>query len=69
MNQAQRAWYPCIEIYFVRNEFQRCPYEHTLNVKSNFQGDVLIVCLHVDDLIMIGTNLEMIVEFKELKIG
>lgn len=69
MNQAQRAWYPCIEIYFVRNGFQRCPYEHTLNVKSNFQGDVLIVCLHVDDLIMIGTNLEMIVEFKELKIG
>ncbi|TXG52111.1 hypothetical protein EZV62_021280 [Acer yangbiense] len=47
----------------------RCPYEHTLYIKSNPQGDILIVCLYVDDLIITGNNPDMIAEFKKAMIG
>ncbi|KAK3010231.1 hypothetical protein RJ639_010921 [Escallonia herrerae] len=43
----------------------RCPYEHALYVKNNPQGDVLFVCLYVDDLIFTSNNPSMIDEFKQ----
>ena len=33
-------------------------------VKKKENGDMLIVCLYVDDLIFTGNNSEMILEFK-----
>lgn len=43
----------------------RCPYEHTLYVKTDEHEDVVIVCLYVDDLIITGSNSKLIVEFRE----
>ncbi|CAL9006618.1 unnamed protein product, partial [Prunus brigantina] len=65
LKQAPRAWYTRIDSYFMEHEFQRCPYEHTLYVKNNQQGDVVIVCLYVDDLIITGNNMRLVVEFRE----
>lgn len=52
----------------MQNGFQRCPHEHTLYIKYIDPGDVLIVCLYVDDLIFIGNNSEMITKFREAMI-
>lgn len=33
LKQAPRAWYSCIEAYFERAGFNKCPYEYTLFIK------------------------------------
>lgn len=68
LKQAPRAWYKKIDSYFVHNGFQRCPYKHTLYIKYIDPGDVLIVCLYVNDLIFTRTNSEMIVKSREAMI-
>ena len=34
-------------------------------MKRNHQGEFLIICLYVDDLLYTGSSTEMLVEFKE----
>lgn len=63
LKQASRAWYSRIEAYFVREDFERCPSEHTLFTKSK-GGRILIVSLYVDDLIFTGNDRVMCDEFK-----
>lgn len=43
--------------YFMLNGLTRCPHEHALYYKVNGNGDVLVVCLYVDDLNFTGNNL------------
>lgn len=65
LKQAPRAWYSHIDAYFVKQGFQKCPYEHTLYVKVSNKGKVLIVCLYVDDLIYTGSDVDMFDDFKK----
>jgi len=65
LKQAPRAWYSRIETYFLKNGFQKCPYEHSLFVKIGNEGQMLIVCLHVDDLIFTGNDSGMFEKFKK----
>lgn len=65
LKQAPRAWYNRIETYFLKEGFQKCPYEHTLFIKTEDGGKMLIVCLYVDDLIYTGNNIEMFGSFKK----
>ena len=50
------------------NVFQRYPFEHTLYVKFIEPGDILIVCLYVDDLIFTDNNLKMIAKFRKVMV-
>ncbi|XP_070682343.1 uncharacterized mitochondrial protein AtMg00810-like [Malus domestica] len=54
-----------IDKYFQENKFTKCPHEHALYVKVK-HGDILIVCLYVDDLIFTGSNPSMYEEFKRV---
>ncbi|XP_030448469.1 uncharacterized mitochondrial protein AtMg00810-like [Syzygium oleosum] len=45
--------------------FNRCSYEHALIVKIGLNGEMLIVCLYVDDLIFTENCQEMISDFRE----
>jgi len=65
LKQAPRAWYKKIDAYFVQNGFQICLFKHTLYIKFFDPGDILIVCLYVDDLIFTSNNSKMIIKFKE----
>lgn len=51
LKQAPRAWYSRIETYFIMEGFQKCHYEHTLLVKLNKEGSILIVNLYVNDVL------------------
>ncbi|KAK2407959.1 putative mitochondrial protein [Trifolium repens] len=64
LKQAPRAWYSCIEDHFEKAGFNKCPYEHTLFIKSGEGGKILIVCLYVDDLIFTGNDETMFSDFK-----
>jgi transposase InsO family protein len=65
LKQAPRAWYSHIESYFTKEGFEKCPHEHSLFIKTNEGGKVLIVCLYVDDLIFTGNDEHMITVFKK----
>ena len=44
-------WYNIINSYFLNNGFRRSDIEPTLYTQKNHQGQILIVCLYVDDMI------------------
>ncbi|KAL4025508.1 hypothetical protein IC575_013909 [Cucumis melo] len=64
LKQAPRMWNSIINKYFLDNGYLRCPYEHSLYIKVNGHGDILVVCLYVDDLIFTGNCASM---FEDLK--
>jgi len=64
LKQAPRAWYSRIETYFIKEGFTKCPYEHTLFIKTVGGGKILIVCLYVDDLIFTGNDQMLFAQFK-----
>ena len=64
LKQAPRAWYSRIEAYFIKEGFNKCPFEHTLFVKTANEGKILIVCIYVDDLIFIGNDGALFEKFK-----
>lgn len=65
LKQAPRGWYSRIDTYFVKQGFQKCPYEHTLYVKVSNKGKMFIVCLYVDDLIYTRSDVDMFDDFKK----
>jgi hypothetical protein len=65
LKQAPRAWYSRIETYFLSAGFKKCPYEHTLFIKTTDGGTTLFVCLYVDDLIFTGNDAAMFKDFKQ----
>ncbi|KAK8540598.1 hypothetical protein V6N13_027117 [Hibiscus sabdariffa] len=65
LKQAPRAWYSRIDKYFKDKGFDRCLHEHALYIKIKDGGDILIVCLYVDDLIFTSNNPSLIEEFKK----
>ncbi|GKD45674.1 retrovirus-related pol polyprotein from transposon TNT 1-94, partial [Tanacetum coccineum] len=64
LKQAPRAWYGRIESYFLKEGFEKCPYEPTLFVKLSKENVFLIVSIYVDDLIITGSTLDLIEQFK-----
>ena len=63
LKQAARAWNAQIDKYLQERNFVKCPCEHALYIKIQ-NVDILIVCLHVDDLIFTSSNPRMFDEFK-----
>lgn len=64
LKQAPRAWNSKIDGYFLQDGFRRSPNEPSLYVKKE-NHDILIVCIYVDDLIYMGTNMQMVKNFKQ----
>ena len=54
LKQVPREWYRRIYCYLFQDELNRCNSEPTLYTRLNKQGEILIVCLYVDELIFIG---------------
>ena len=62
--QIPRVWYSRIEAHFVKEEFERCNYDHTLFIQIGDGGKILIVNLYVDELILTDNDESMFVKFK-----
>lgn len=65
LKQDPRAWYRWIDTYFSKASYNKCPYEHTLYIKTREKGNVLIVCLYMDALIFTGNDDFLFREFKQ----
>ncbi|KAE8704315.1 putative Cytochrome P450 71D10 [Hibiscus syriacus] len=64
LKQAPRAWYYRIDSYLQKYGFQRRINEANLYLTKIENADLLIVCLYVDDLLVMGSNVEVISIFK-----
>ena len=45
LKQAPKAWYSRIEGYFIKEGFEKCYCEHTLFIKTEGGGNILIISL------------------------
>ena len=64
LKQAPRAWYKRVDSYFLQHGFVRSENEPTLYVKKSDNGDFLVVCIYVDDMIYMGSSQKLVSEFK-----
>lgn len=51
LKQGLQAWRASMDSYFHENGFTKCPYEHAVYMKKNKNGEILIICIYVDDLL------------------
>jgi len=66
LKQAPRVWNKRIDSFLHATGFKKCASDHGLYVKTNDCGDLLILCLYVDDVIFTGSNLKMIGDLKHI---
>lgn len=64
LKQAPRAWYSKIDSLFRESGFKRSENEPTLYLKQQGNGEFLLVCLYVDDIIYLGSSQSLIDDFK-----
>ncbi|KAK8951018.1 hypothetical protein KSP39_PZI003140 [Platanthera zijinensis] len=64
LKQAPRAWNTKIDTNLLENGFAKTVSEPGMYIKRDQNGDVLIVCLYVDDLLITGSNLDKINSFR-----
>lgn len=64
LRQVPRAWYAKLNGFLESLGFVRCPYEHAVDTKR-VGKESLIIGVYVDDIIVTGTNVKLIKDFKE----
>eukprot|EP00253_Pinus_taeda_P007707 PITA_07707 len=65
LKQALHVWYSRVDAYLLDNGYDKCDSELNLHIKES-DGKILIVILYVDDLILIGSDDFLIIDFKEV---
>lgn len=63
LRQVPRAWYEKLNACLVSLGFSKCPYEHAVYTRKE-GDDSMIVAVYVDDLLVTGSKVSMITEFK-----
>lgn len=51
---------------FLNHDFEKCVIEHGVYVKESLEGNMMIIYLYGDDLLVTGSSLKDIEEFKKL---
>ncbi|KAK2404675.1 putative mitochondrial protein [Trifolium repens] len=64
LKQAPRAWNKRIDNFLVMQGFRKCSVEYGVYVKKSDDKHMLIICLYVDDLLVTGSSLVEIKNFK-----
>ncbi|GKC20902.1 putative ribonuclease H-like domain-containing protein, partial [Tanacetum coccineum] len=65
LHQAPRAWYETISTYLLENGFRRRTIDKTLFIKKD-KGDILLVQVYVDDIILRSTKKSLCTEFEQM---
>lgn len=64
LRQAPRAWYAKLNSCLENLGFTKCPYEHAVYTRKE-GGETLIIAVYVDDLLVTGSDKDLIEMFKE----
>lgn len=65
LKQAPRAWNKRIDSYLIKLGFNRCSAEHGVYTRKK-NGKLIIVYIYVDDLLVTGSDMKEIDEFKRM---
>ncbi|GKD12133.1 uncharacterized mitochondrial protein-like protein, partial [Tanacetum coccineum] len=65
LHQAPRAWYETLSTYLLENVFQRGKIDKNLFIKRD-QGDILLVQVYVDDIILGSTKKMLCTKFEKI---
>jgi len=68
LKQSRKAWYSCIDSYFLKNVFVKCLHEYAIYVKIKESNDTFTVCLYVDNMIFTGNIPKIFGDFKQVMI-
>lgn len=66
LKQAPRAWNLKIDSFFKLQGFRKCEMEYGVYVQNTSQGNMIVVCLYVDDILLTGSCSNEIVKFKKV---
>ena len=66
LKQAPRSWNLKIDSFLTNYEFLRCGVEHSVYYKRGVESSKVLICLYVDDLLVIGSDHNEIEKFKSL---
>lgn len=64
LKQAPKAWYSKIDKYFAAQGFKKSDNEYTLYKKAEENGNILLVCIYVDDIVCLSSSIQLVTEFK-----
>ena len=64
LKHALRSWYVKIDTFFHQNGFVKSKNDPNLHVKKDEEGNVALIYLYVDDLIITGSAYKLIEEIK-----
>ncbi|MCI39566.1 LRR receptor-like serine/threonine-protein kinase GSO1-like, partial [Trifolium medium] len=60
LKQAPRAWNKRIDSFLIKLKFTKCTSEYGIYVKGSNSNDLFILCLYVDDLLITGSNKDVL---------
>ena len=63
LKQSPSAWYEKIDHFFTNLGFKRYEYDHSIYV-LHVDGDTLIFALYVDDLLISGNNVDLVMSLR-----
>lgn len=64
LKQAPRAWNKRIDSFLVQQGFSKCSVEYGVYVRVKTDTKMMLLCLYVDDLLVTGSDIGEIEEFK-----
>jgi hypothetical protein len=64
LKQAPRAWYSEIDKYLSMCKFKRSTSEATLYTRYDYEGELIIVSIYVNDIVYTGSSERMLTKFK-----
>lgn len=67
LKQAPRVFNKKIDSYLVELGFTKCKCEYRVYLQARTQ-DITLMCLYVDDFLVIGNNINNLVKFKKLMV-
>ena len=65
LKQAPRSWYDKIDSFFLQPSYKRSKNDHNLYTVFDENGQIILISLYVDDLIITRKADELIKEIKE----
>lgn len=65
LKQAPRQWYHKFDSFMSSNEYKRTTADPCVYFRKFSEGNFIILCLYVDDMLIVGQDVEMICRLKE----